>query len=118
MTVVLLIALLVILPAVAALLFHTSTRPAFSIGTPIVYRQDEVTTHPDANAYDVHPAERGEFYYYTILNYLRVIEVLGDGRIVAIARNQKRLCFWPNDSSLRKARLSERLFHPFRFPHL
>lgn len=92
--------------------------PTFSIGTPVVYCQDKVATHLISEAYEIHPSERGEFYYYTILSYLRVIEVLGDGRVVAIARNHKRLCFWPNDSSLRKARLTERLLHPFRFPHL
>lgn len=124
MTVLLLLALVVVLPATGALLSERSVlqrtliRPAFSIGAPIVYRQHEVSTHPVAEAYDVRPAERGEFYYYSIINYLRVAEVLGDGRIIAIARNNQRLCFWPNDSSLRKARLTERLLHRPRFPHL
>jgi hypothetical protein len=61
------------------------------------------------------PGERGEYYYYTI-NYLRVAEVLGDGRIIAVARNNKRLCLPPNDSSLRKARLAERLIYRPHFP--
>lgn len=123
MTVLLFLVLLVLLPLAVALLFQSSvaerhtTAPAFSIGTPIVYRQDEISSCPSSDARDVHPAERGEYYYYSILNYLRVIEVLADGRIIAIARNHRRLCFWPTDSCLRKAHLSERLFHPSRFPH-
>ena len=97
---------------------HASLKPAFRIGAPVVYRQQEVSTHPAANACDVHPAERGEYYYYTVINYLRVAEVMADGRIIAIARNNQRLCFRPNDSSLRRARLTERLIYRPRFPRV
>jgi hypothetical protein len=95
---------------------HASLKPAFRIGAPVVYRQQEVSTHPAADARDVHPAERGEYYYYTVINYLRVAEVMADGRIIAVARNNKHLCFRPNDSGLRKARLAERLIYRPRFP--
>lgn len=121
-TALLLLTLLVILPAAGALLFETSflqrpsLKPAFRIGVPVVYRKQEVSTRPAADACDVHPTERGEYYYYTTINYLRVAEVLGDGRIIAVARNNKRLCLRPNDSSLRKARLAERLIYRPRFP--
>jgi len=117
----LLLALLVLLPAAVALLFETSlvqralARPAFRIGAPIVYRQEEVALHPAPDAQDIRPAERGEHYYYAIINYLRVAEVLGDGRIIAVAQNNKRWCFWPNDSALRKAGLIERLIYRLRF---
>jgi len=117
-----LFALLVLVPAAAALIFEGSRwhrsliRPAFSIGAAIIYRQEVASTQPAADARDIRPATRGEYYYYNIINYLRVTEVLGDGRIIAVARNHKRLCFWPNDSALRKARLNERLFYRQRFP--
>jgi len=110
------------LSAVGALLSEpsfwqrASLKPAFRIGAPVVYRQQEVSTCPTADARDVHPAERGEYYYYTVINYLRVAEVMADGRIIAVARNNKRLCFRPNDSGLRKARLAERLIYRPRFP--
>ena len=123
MTVLFLVAFLVLLPAAAALLSQVSlsqratTGPEFAVGAPVVYRQEEVANCPASDAHDIRPSERGEYYYYSILNYLRVTEVLGDGRIIAVARNHERLCFWPNDSSLRKARLTERLFHRLRFPH-
>jgi hypothetical protein len=122
MTLLLLLAFIVLLPAIGAvlsepsLLQRSSIKPAFSIGAPIVYRQQEVSTRPSADAYDVHPAEHGDYYYYSIINYLRVVEVLGDGRVIAVARNNDRLCFWPNDSSFRKARLTERLIYRPRFP--
>ena len=121
MTVVLFLSLFVAVPATLAFFSETSLwqrsllKPAFSVGTPIVYRQQQVSTRPAADAYDVYPAERGDYYYYTIINYLRVTEVLSDGRIIAVARNNERLCFSPNDSSLRKARLAERLIYR-RFP--
>jgi len=118
----LLFTLLVTLLAAGALLSETpfwqpaSPKPAFRIGAPVVYRQQEVSTHPGADACDVHPSERGEYYYYTVINYLRVAEVMADGRIIAVARNNKRLCFRPNDSGLRKARLAERLIYRTHFP--
>ena len=83
---------------------------------PVVYLKQEVATRPAADACDVHPAERGEYYYYTVINYLRVTEAMADGRITAVACNNKRLCFRPNDSSLRKARLTERLIYRPRVP--
>ena len=122
MTLLLLLTLLVTLLAAGALLSdisfwqRTSLKPALRIGAPVVYRQQEVSTCPTADARDVHPAERGEYYYYTVINYLRVAEVMADGRIIAVARNNKRLCFRPNDSGLRKARLAERLIYRPRFP--
>ena len=120
-TILILLTLLVLLPAALALLSAPSllpraaTRRAFSIGAPVIYRQEEVSARPTAAAHDIRPAERGEYYYYSIINYLRVIEVLGDGRIIAVARDHQRLCFWPNDSGLRKARLTERLKYRQRF---
>lgn len=121
MTIALLLLILVLLPAVVAFLSERSIwqpgLPVFSVGTPVVYRQEEISTRPAPNARDVRPAERGEYYYYTIINYLRVAELLGDGRIIAIARNHERLCLSPHNSSLRKARLTERLIYRFRFPH-
>jgi hypothetical protein len=114
-----LLALLVLLPAAAALVSEASLRqrrPAFSVGAAIIYLQEVASTRPTADARDIRPAARGEYYYYNIIDYLRVTEVLGDGRIIAVAHNDKRLCFWPNDSALRKARLNERIFYRQRFP--
>jgi hypothetical protein len=123
-TVLFLFALVVLLSAAVAFLAGTSLsgraliKPAFSVGAPVIYRQEEVSTRPTADARDIRPAARGEYYYYSIINYLRVIEVLADGRIIAVARNNQRLCFRPNDSALRKARLNERLIYRLRFPRV
>jgi hypothetical protein len=117
-------ALLVLLLAAAAffsgnsLLERVFIKPRLSVGAPVIYRQEEMSTRPIADACDIRPAARGEYYYYSIINYLRVIEVLADGRIVAVARSNQRLCFWPNDSALRKAHLNERLIYRLRFPRV
>ena len=124
MIVLFVLVLLVGLPAAAAffsersLLSRAIITPAFGIGAPVVYQRRVISTHPSADARDVRPSERGEFYYYSLVNYLRVADVLDDGRIIAVARNNKRLCFWPDDSQFRKARLVERFIYRWRFPHL
>ena len=119
-----LLLLLIGLPAAAAFLSKTSllsralTTPGFDIGAPVVYQRQEMSTRPVADALNVRPSERGEYYYYSLVNYLRVTQVLDDGRIIAVTRDNKRLCLSPNDSQLRKARFTERFIYRGRFPHL
>ena len=119
MIVVFAVVVLVIISA-AVFLSHRSivSRDPFDIGVPIVYSRQAISTQPISGARDVRPSERGELYYYNLVNYLRVIEVLKDGRVIAIARNNKRLCFLPSDAHFRKARLIERCIYRWRFPHL
>jgi len=119
MIVLFIIIVLVIFPVAIAFLTQTSlfSPAAFGLGAPLVYRRQEISTHPSADARDVRPSERGEFYYYSVVNYLRVAELLDDGRVIAVARNDKRLCFWPNDCQFRKASLIERCIYRWRFPH-
>jgi hypothetical protein len=123
-TVLIFLTVLVVLSAIVVLVSEPSplqrafTRRAFYVGAPIVYRRQEVSTRPEPDAFDIYPATRGEFYYYSVLNYLRVTKVLHDGRIIAVASDKKRLCLWPNDSCLRKARLTERFIYRSRFPTL
>lgn len=122
MTVLLVFFLLVIIPASAAffsqgsLIPRAAMVPVFSIGARVVYQRQEISTRPIAGASDVQPSEHGEFYYCNLVNYLRVTEVLDDGRVIAVAPDNKRLCFWPDDSHFRKARLIERLSYRVRFP--
>ena len=124
MIVLLVLTLLVILPATVAFLGNTSLlprafmMPVFNIGSPVVYSRREISTQPLPDAHDVRPSEHGEFYYYNLVNYLRVTEVLDDGRVIAVTRDNNRILFWPSDSQFRKARLSERFFYRWRFPHI
>ena len=122
MIVLLIITFLVLVPAAAAILSersilsHVRTESAFGVGAPIVYSRRAISTQPVSGARDIRPSERGEFYYYNLINYLRVTEVLEDGRVLAIACNNVRLCFSPGDSDFRKARLTERFIYRWRFP--
>ena len=124
MTVLFVLVVLVALPATVAFICDTpvlarvAITPAFDIGAPVVYQRRVISTQPSADARDVRPSERGEFYYYSLINYLRVIHVLDDGRIIAVARDNKRVCFWPDDSQVRKARVIERFIYRWRFPQL
>ena len=124
MTVLIVFIVLILVPAAAAFLSKTSLSsraiipPGFGVGVAVVYQQRGISAQPVANAHEVRPSERGEFYYYSLINYLRVADVLDDGRIIAIAGDNKRICLWPNDSQLRKARLLERLLYRWRFPHI
>ena len=43
-------------------------RGKFHAGAPIVYRVVETSTCPGPEARDIHPAERGELYYYLPTN--------------------------------------------------
>lgn len=116
-TVLFLLALLILLPAAVGIIAQPARppqRPALRVGAAVIYRKEEASTHPAPDACDIRPAERGEFYYYSIVRYLRVSEVLGDGRVIAVTPNQQRLCFWPDDSGLRKARWRERLKYELR----
>jgi hypothetical protein len=88
-------------------------------GVPIVYRMAESSTHPPGpEARDVHPAERGDFYYYLIKKYWRVEQVLADGRIVAVTPLMEHHVLRRDDPNLRKANLIEQLRHGARFPRL
>jgi hypothetical protein len=121
MTVLLIIILLVVAPAAAALLSEPSfflrvfTGSALAVGAPVVYRREEISTCPGPDAVDVYPSAHGEFYYYSLVRYLRVVEVLGDGRVIAVDCDNKSVCLLPNDSNLRRARLTERLIHRWNF---
>jgi hypothetical protein len=86
-------------------------------GVPIVYRMVETSTRPGPEARDIHPAERGDLYYYLITKYWRVEEVLQDGWIVAITPLMEHHYLRRDDPNLRKANLLERLRYGARFPH-
>lgn len=120
MIVLLVLSLLVLLPAVVALVSETSLLPraAFGIGAPVVYSRREISTQLLPDVRDVRPSDRGEFYYYNLVDYLRVAEVLKDGRVLAVACNNVHVLFWPNDRQFRRARLTERFIYRWRFPHL
>ena len=93
-------------------------RGKFHAGAPIVYRMVETSTCPGPEARDIHPAERGELYYYLTNKYWRVEEVRQDGWIVALTPLMEHHHLRRDDPNLRKANLLERLRYAARFPYL
>lgn len=115
--------LLVLLPAAVGLVLGHSDffgRPIFRrrlrAGAPIVYRVQETSTHPSADALDVFPSRHGEFYDYLAKKYWRVEEVLQDGSIVALTPLMEHHHLQCDDPNLRKANFIERLRYAARFP--
>lgn len=100
---------------------RTSNRRFFSpklrVGAPVVYQLTETSTCPSHDAYDVHPAEHGDYYYYLTNKYWRVEEVRPDGWIVARSALMEHHYLRRDDPNLRKASLLERLRYGGRFPY-
>jgi hypothetical protein len=87
-------------------------------GAPIVYRMVATSTCPGPEAREVHPAKKGELYYYLTNKYWRVEEVRTDGSIVARTPLMEQHILRRGDPNLRKAGLLERLRYGSRFPVL
>jgi len=125
MAVLLLLLALVLVPALIGFIFEGERAKwpfrifrHIGVGDPIVYIKQEASTHPALRARDIHPAERGDLYYYVVHKYWMVEDVLPDGRIVARTRTNKFHCLPPADPNLRKAKLLERVKYRDRFPRL
>lgn len=88
------------------------------VGDPIVYRKQKVSAHPSARAYDIYPAGQGENYTYFVDKYWTVAEVLANGFIVAVTRNNKRHFLKQDDPNLHRAKLIERMRCKDRFPQI
>jgi hypothetical protein len=85
-------------------------------GDMLIYRKPKVSPRPGPRARNVHAAEHGEDYYYEVDKYWTVSDVLDDGRLVAVTRTGKRLFLTPKDERLRKAGWLERVRFGRRFP--
>lgn len=100
---------------------RTATRrlfaPKLHVGAPVIYQVAETSTRPTHDAYDVHPAEHGDYYYYLTNKYWRVEEVRPDGWIVARSALMEQHYLRRDDPNLRKANLLERLRYGGRFPY-
>jgi len=93
-------------------LFHSGLEP----GDFLIYRKAKTSAAPGPRARNVHPAETGEGFLYEVEKFWRVADVLDDGRLVAATRTGKRVFLMPQDESVRKARLIERVVYHRRFP--
>ena len=97
---------------------HRFFRTGLEPGDFLVYRKAKVSSHPGPRARNVQAAENGDDYYYDVDKYWAVADVLEDGRLIAVTRTGKRLYLQPADERLRKAGWIERVRHRSRFPQL
>jgi hypothetical protein len=92
--------------------FHAGIAP----GDPLIYRKPKVSSRPGPRARNIQRTENGDDYFYEVEKFWTVADVLDDGRLLAVTRTGKEVCLSPEDERLRKARLIERLRHRRRFP--
>lgn len=139
MTVISLLLVLVVIPAVVGFCLYTehleggvnsiagtfwqnlarrAVRSQLEPGDFLIYRKAKVSPRPGRRAQNVHPAENGDDYYYDVDKFWTVSDVLDDGRLVAVTRTGKQLHLRPEDDRLRKPALLERMRYRRRFPSL
>ncbi len=133
MSVILLILMLVVIPAVVGYAlclddFDQETASWFlgslsrvihagiAPGDPLIYRKPKVSPHPGPRARNIQPTENGDVYSYEVDKFWTVANVLDDGGVLAVTRTGKKVYLSPEDERLRKARLTERLRYRRRFP--
>jgi len=137
MTVITLILILVVLPAVIGFCLYSeyladglgSTAMSFwrdnlhglfkaqlEPGDYLIYRKPKASPRPGPRARNVQAAENGDDYYYEVDKFWTVSDVLDDGRLVAVTRTGKRLYLAPADERLRKAGWLDRMRYRQRFP--
>ncbi len=93
-------------------------RRTFQVGDLVVYRKSKSSTHPGPRAANVHPAQNGDSYSYTVDKFWMIEAILDDGTIVATTRRGKKNRIKPDDPMMRRANLIQRLLYRTRFATL
>lgn len=86
-------------------------------GDFLIYRKSKVSQRPGPRARNVQASERGDDYYYEVDKYWTVADVRDD-ELIAVTRTGKQVHLQPQDEHLRKAGLLDRVLHHSRFPSL
>ena len=133
MTVISLILVLVVLPAVVGFCLYLEyvqeglEEPPFKTlrrifrhhlesGDPLIYRKQKTSARPGPRALNVQAAEHGDDYSYDVDKFWVLDDVLDDGRLVAVTRTGKRVFLTAGDERLRRPGFFERLRYRGRFP--
>jgi len=137
MTIISLILLLVVLPAVIGYCLYSEWltgemdsspsnfwhrhlpalfRGHLEPGDFLIYRKSKASPRPGPRARNVQASEKGDDYYYEVDKFWTVADVLDDGRLVAVTRTGKRVYLTPQDERLRKPGFLERMRFRRRFP--
>ena len=133
MTVLLLILILVVIPAVAGYALYVKDfdqataswylgslsrvfHAGFAPGDLLIYRKTKVSPRPGPRARNIHRTENSDDYNYEVDKFWSVADILEDGQLLAVTRTGKKVYLSPEDERLRKARLLERVRYRRRFP--
>jgi hypothetical protein len=98
--------------------FHQLFKDQIEPGDFLIYRKPKASPRPGPRARNVQASENGDDYYYEVDKFWMVSDVLDDGRLVAVTRTGKRVYVTPADERVRKAGWLDRLRYGQRFPAL
>ena len=87
----------------------------FSRGDWVVYREPKCTLRPGPRAKSVHPAARGDHYYYSVEKFWIVDEIRNNGELVLVTRKGKKRVKTATDPQLRRASFWDRIRYRERF---
>jgi hypothetical protein len=88
----------------------------FQPGDVVVYRKQKHSLHPGPHARDIHPAQYGDDYSYSVDKFWRVITVQPNHTLAVLTRRGKVHEIAADDPALRRAHWWERLLFWYRFP--
>ncbi len=88
----------------------------YRVGDKVIYTREKYTTRPGKRAKNIFATPRGEAYQYQVEKFWIVSEVRADASLVLQTRRGKSHITQPDDPSLRKATLFERIFKAGFFP--
>ncbi len=91
-------------------------RKKFKRGDPVVFAKDKCSTCPGPRAHGVHPARRGEGYYYKVDKFWLAEQDESEGKVTLITRRGRQHVVEVRDPRLHHATLWQRLWFRHRFP--
>jgi hypothetical protein len=98
--------------------FHNLIHNGLEPGDFLIYRKPKVSPHPGPRARNVQASEKGDDYYYEVEKYWTLADVREDGKLIAVTRTGKQVQLQPEDEHLRKAGILDRVLHRNRFPSI
>jgi hypothetical protein len=88
----------------------------FRPGDVVVYRKQKSSLRPGTHARDVTPAPNGDYYYYAVDKFWRVVAVLPSNQLLVRTRKGKEHALAADDPALRRVHWWEWLLFRHRFP--